>query len=142
MACPSNQTTNRYTTNPPATLTNLAIQWNLFGLKGRLAELQLLISQYNPLIIALQETLSPKSKLPSNYIKGYTLYIHENSSNPNINGVAIAVNSEFPHRKLSISTPLQAIAIEIDFPIKVTIISICLLSSINTHRLSKELRVL
>lgn len=111
---------------PQPSQTCLAIQWNLFGLKGRIAELQLLISKFNPIAIALQETLVPENSIPSNFIKGYNLYILENPDNPERTGTAIAIKNDIPHRRVNLPahTGLLAIAIEIEFPVKVTLISI------------------
>lgn len=107
-------------TPPPC----LALQWNLLGLRGRLPELQLLISQFNPIALALQETMVPESKITPNFIKGYNLFIHENPDNPYKTGTAIAIRNDIPHRRINFSSSLLAIAVEIDFPFKITLISV------------------
>ena len=40
---------------------NVILQWNCNGLKGNRIELEILIAQYKPAIICLQETLLDKS---------------------------------------------------------------------------------
>lgn len=132
--------TNRQIPSQSSPSNVLALQWNLLGLRGRLPELQLLISQFNPIALALQETMVPKSKIPSNFIKGYELYICENLENPDKTGSAIAIKSDIPHRCIDISTPLQAIAIEIDFPFKVTLVSIYISPSHQSNQANQTLK--
>lgn len=50
----------------------------------------------------------------------------ENPDNPLTKGSAIAIKSNIPHRRIDISSSLEAIALEIDFPLKITIVSIYL----------------
>lgn len=107
----------------PSNLT-LALQWNLLGLRSRISELQLLISEYNPIALALQETMIPISKTYPNLIKNYDLYLCENPDNPQKTGSAIAVKNDIPHRNITFSSPLVAVAVEIEFPFKIILISL------------------
>lgn len=68
--------------------------------------------------------MMPESKTPPNFIKGYTLYIRENPDNPSKTGTAIAIKSDIPHRKIDVSSSVLAIGIEIDYPYKVTLLSL------------------
>lgn len=120
---PTQNTQNTDNLNPPSSQT-LALQWNILGLRGRLPELQLLINQFNPTVIALQETLVPESQISSNFLKGYTLYVKENSDNRLKCGIALAVKSDIPHRRIELPSLPPAIAVEIDYPIKATLVSI------------------
>lgn len=121
-------------------LENIALQWNIQGLRCRLPELKLLISRYNPISIALQETMLPESLLNPNLLKDYTLYIKENHVNPTKTGLGLAVKTDTPHRRIDLSPSSPAIAIEIDFPIKITIVSIYIsLSSPANSRLKTHL---
>ena len=76
---------------------NVILQWNCCGLLDKRVDLELLISDYSPAMICLQETLLPKdvenkkeNELNSKYkFKGYKGYFK--CINSGRNGVAIYV---------------------------------------------------
>lgn len=143
MANGTNTSHNHLPSNISSPLSCLALQWNIYGIRGRLPELQLLISEFNPIALALQETMVPTSKLPINFIKDYNLYICENPDNPDKTGVALAIKTDIPHRRINISSSLLAVAIEIDFPFKLTLISIYISPTYqNTQTLKSRLKKL
>lgn len=86
------------------------IQWNICGLRGRLPEFQLITNEYNPKIIALQETMFDNSKYYDK-LNGskYKWYIKPGPVKIR-NGVAIAIDKNTPHKELKLTTDLQAIA--------------------------------
>lgn len=55
---------------------SFAVQWNISGLRSHLAELQLLIGKYQPIIIGLQETNADSKRLDQNSLgKNYKLFL-------------------------------------------------------------------
>lgn len=101
-----------------------ALQWNVAGLRARLAELQVLITKHCPTILALQETMTPIKSIPK--IKDYDLYFIQGSHNQSKHGVALGVLKGTPHQQLSVQTELQTIAVRINAGFKATIVSIYL----------------
>ena len=86
------------------------IQWNCRGLKPKLDEISLLISQYNPSVFCLQETfLKPDDTIT---LKGFDTYnyIHSNCQKPS-GGSSIFVKSSCPQRNIQLTTELQATAV-------------------------------
>lgn len=106
--------------NTPASAT----QWNIFGLRHRLAELQLIVREKLPTAILLQETLLPDKSLPENFLNKYTWYTKQGPHASNRNGVAIAIAKNSPHNMIPVRTDLQAIAIQIQTDIRCTLVSI------------------
>ena len=103
----------------------LILQWNIYGLRGRKSDLDILIHEYQPMIITLQETMTnERSMIKYNMSKEYKWYYAHNSSNPNIHGVCIGVKQYVPHSKIDLKTTLQAIAIKCKYPTRATIVSI------------------
>lgn len=82
----------------------------------------------------------PVSKISPNFIKGYELFICENPDNPEKTGSAIAVKTDIPHRRLNISSSLLAIAVEIDFPSKITLVSIYVSPSHQSNQSNQTLK--
>ena len=110
---------------------NVILQWNCNGLKGNRIELEILIAEYSPAVICLQETmLNPDvertqkdvNSLPS-YVKfkGYTGYFKCISSGHN--GIAIYVKNGIIHTPVTLKTRLQALAVRITFQGKEIIVS-------------------
>lgn len=99
-------------------------QWNIFGLRHRLAELQLIISKRRPQAIMLQETLLPDNNLPPDFLRKYQWYTKQGPLAPNRNGVAIAVDRNVTQKLIPIRSDLQAIAVEIESDVKCTLVSV------------------
>lgn len=74
----------------------------------------MLISQYDPIALALQETMVPESTISPDYIKNYKLYLCETPVHPNRIGTAIAIKTGISHRRIDLTSTLQALAIEIE----------------------------
>lgn len=87
------------------------IQWNCRGLKANLNDLLLLITNYQPMVICLQETsLKANDKIK---IKDYSQYnyIHEAQQRAS-GGVSILIRNDIPQSKIPLETKLQAVAVK------------------------------
>ena len=87
----------------------LCVQWCLAY--NNCAELSLLLSQYDPTAVCIQETLLHSNKTAS--FKNYSYYgIPAVENNGSLHGgVALLVKNTTPHQQLHINTGLQAIAL-------------------------------
>jgi len=87
------------------------LQWNIRGLQANREELNILLSNFNPILVSLQETFHKPDKIAT--FKYYSLYnLPSEESNGTIHGgIAILVNSAVPHSQIQLNTSLQAIAI-------------------------------
>jgi len=87
------------------------MQWNMRRLQANREELSLLLSQYHPTAVCIQETLLHSNKTASfqNYLY-YGIPAVENNSSLH-GGVAILVKNTTPHQQLHINTGLQAIPV-------------------------------
>ena len=87
------------------------MQWNCQGLRAKYEELKLLIQEYSPIAISLQETkLDSYTPCPREYSYFRTEY------DPAVGchgGCLLYVRRDIPHLPLVINTPLQAVAIQI-----------------------------
>jgi len=105
------------------------MQWNMRGLQANREELSLLLSQYHPTAVCIQETLLHSNKTAS--FKNNSYYgipaVENNSSFHG--GVAILIKNSTPHQQLHINTGLQAIAVRATYK-TITICSIYLFPSI------------
>ena len=91
---------------------NSIIQWNLNSLFNNLAELRLLIKEYEPSIKCLQETHLNKDIFS---IRGFNQYCKNIDADPQAKGgVAIFVKKAILSQHLAISSNLQAIAVRIE----------------------------
>ena len=110
---------------------NVILQWNCRGLKDKRHELDLLIAEYSPAVICLQETLlssnvekcqKDNKPLPSfTQIRGYKSYFRCIETGKN--GVAIYVKNTVIHSPIKLVTPLQALAVCVSFQEKEFIVS-------------------
>jgi len=102
------------------------MQWNMRGLQANREELSLLVSQYDPTAVCIQETLLHSNKTPS--FKNYSYYgIPAVENNNSLHGgVAVLIKNSTPHQQLHINTGLQAIALWATCHKTITICSIYL----------------
>jgi len=109
---------------------SVLMQWNMRGQQANREELSLLLSQYHPTAVCIQETLLHGNKTAS--FKNYSYYgipaVENNSSLHG--GVAILIKNSTPHQQLHINTGLQAIAVRATCHKTITICSIYLSPSI------------
>jgi len=96
------------------------------GLQTNREELSLLLSQYDPTAVCIQETLLHSNKTAS--FKNYSYYgIPAVENNGSLHGgVAILVKNTTPYQQLHINTGLQAIALRATCHKTITICSIYL----------------
>ena len=96
------------------------------GLQANREELSLLLSQYDPTAVCIQETLLHSNKTAS--FKKYTYYgIPVVETNGSLHGgVGMLVKNTTPHQHLHINTGLQAIALRATCHKTITICSIYL----------------
>lgn len=101
------------------------IQWNICGLRGKIAELQLISNEYEPDILALQETMFDEKKYVHRMDHSkYDWYLKAWNQNSARNGVALAINKNIPHTEVTLNTDLQAIACRTNDGNPITYVSI------------------
>ena len=100
--------------------SGLIIQWNLNGLRARLAHLQSLISLEQPKIIALQE-LKMNADQPL-YLRNFVMY-KLCRVGVGGGGVCLAVHTSLPSVPLQLNSDLEAVACKVFF--KDTCLNIC-----------------
>lgn len=104
------------------------IQWNINGYYKKIEQLSLLIHQQNPICLCLQETNFIKDRCAS--LKSYNkFYKNRLEANRASGGVAIFAKPSTLPEPVPIVTELEAIAIRIKYPTKVTICNIYLPNS-------------
>ena len=118
---------------------NVVLQWNCNGLRSNRIELEILIQEYKPAVICLQETLldpniencqSDVNSLPYFVqFRGYKGYFKCIPSGRN--GIAIYVRNNVIHTPLDLKTRLQALAVRISFQGKEFIVSNHYTSNLN-----------
>ena len=84
------------------------IQWNIRGLQANKEELNILLSNFNRILVSLQETFLKPDKTAT--FKHYSLYnLPSEESNGTIHGgIAILVNSAVLHSQIQLNTSLQS----------------------------------
>lgn len=103
---------------------NVVLQWNAHGLRSKLSEIELLASRLKPCVMALQETMTKVADIPPDFLeRRYKWYIrpHKNAC---IHGTGLAVREDIPHRVVQLDTDLEANAVTIQYPSKLTIVSL------------------
>ena len=101
------------------------IQWNCWGIKPNYEEIKCIMTNYNPNIICLQETLL--NETDNITLKGYDTYNQTNRSardNQPTGGTSIIIKNQIPHAVLPLQTNLQAIALKASLHRTITICSI------------------
>lgn len=88
------------------------LQWNINGLYQHITELKLLLNQYEPVIICVQEThLLPHHNLK---IPNYDIIRKDFVDGMNASGgVAILIKNIIHHKKINLDTTLQVVALQI-----------------------------
>ena len=107
------------------------LQWNCRGLRSNRENLELLMNQYSPLAICLQETKLGLAITPT--FKYYSTYYNNTESGQG--GVALMVKNSFVHSAIPLMTNLQAVAACITICNKAyTVCSIYIPPSSTLHR--------
>lgn len=104
--------------------SNVVLQWNVRGLRTRFSEVQLLANRLKPCVLALQETKIKVADLPRGYLGGrYKWYIQPHKD-ALTHGAGLAVREDVPHKVVHLNTDLEATAVTIQYPYKLTVVSI------------------
>lgn len=101
------------------------LQWNINGLYIHRNDLQYIINNNDCYVVALQEThLKPSNKF---HIKGYS-FVNKDYVEGKIacGGVGILIKNCIPYNVIDLNTPLQAVAVRLEAPIPLTVISLYL----------------
>lgn len=118
--------------------TTSILNWNIRGFFTNKYELQVLINEFNPLYITLQET---KLNIDTQ-LNNYKSYIKNKTSSQDINacgGVMTLVNSNIQSFPYHLNTNLQAIAVHVTYPFDFIICNIYLEHGLLIQTLEDEL---
>ena len=110
--------------------TQHTLQWNCFGYNTHQLELNMLVNNYSPLIINIQET-----KFNINFQPKYNHYIpyfkNHNSQTIAHGGVLTFVHETITSCEIPLVTSLQAVAVKVSYPFEHVICNIYLPGSQN-----------
>lgn len=102
---------------------NVLIQWNCRGCIRSYCDIKMLLKKFNPICLCLQEThFGPEQPYS---LKGYEI-IRKDFENraKKCGGVALFMRKGFRYSTLHLSTTIQAVAITVHVPMKITLCSI------------------
>lgn len=104
-------------------MENTIVQWNCNGYYSKLTDLKLLLHQYQPKVLCLQEThLAPKN---NPILTNYTQYRYDHIEGQRASGgVATFIHNKTYSKQINIQTELQAITTQIHITEK-EILTIC-----------------
>ena len=106
-------------------MLNNIIQWNLQSLKSKFAELKLLINQYMPACICLQETLAHINKITN--ISGYNmLHSPVTRNDGHERGSSLLIHKKIHYDLIPLNTNLQAVAAKVYWGKQYTVCSVYL----------------
>ena len=104
-------------------MLNRILQWNCRGLKANYEETLLLLKDYEPAALCLQETHLKDTDNIS--IRNYTAFHTVSANNERAaGGVSIFINNNAPHSHIPLNTNLQAVAVSISLHRVITLCSI------------------
>lgn len=100
------------------------IQWNINGIYNNYTELQLILKNYSPAIITLQETHIPHNytPIPPNNYKG--LFNNNPHNTTKKQGTGILIHKDIPYIPQTTNSQIQCTAVKILAPTQLTILSI------------------
>jgi exonuclease III len=106
--------------------SNTILQWNIRSLSSNLIDLQILIDQYSPIAICLQETLLKSTKIIN--LRQYEHFFKTNVARDGrpIGGTSILINKIIPHSPISLVSELQVVAVRVTLHRTFTLCSIYL----------------
>nr|CAH7731754.1 unnamed protein product [Callosobruchus chinensis] len=101
------------------------LQWNCNGCISHLNELRIMLKEYDPFCISLQEThFKPTSPFS---LRGYNIYRKDVDATIRAKGgVAIFLKSNIGAKEILLDTNIQVVAVTIEAPLNVTLCSIYL----------------
>lgn len=104
---------------------NCIIQWNCRGLVKRYTDLKMLLREFNPICVCVQETHLQVRQPYS--LRGYDLIRKDHTDGQRASGgVAVIIRNGVYFEPLALRTRLQAVAIRINTPMKITLCNIYL----------------
>ncbi|KAG5865563.1 hypothetical protein JTB14_026678 [Gonioctena quinquepunctata] len=105
------------------TKSEIIIQWNCNGCKTHYGEFKIILAEKSPFCICLQE-FHFKPGEPSN-LRGYNSFRKDIEPNLRAHGGVITfVKESIPVNHVVLHTNIQAVAVQVDFPYKITICNI------------------
>src|SRR5215831_13384717 len=119
-------------------LPHTILQWNCRGIRPNIDEIHILIQNFNPAVICLQETLLTADHSFS--IRNFSIYNYVNTSTSRASGgTTILVSSRIFHQKINLDTDLQAVAVHVSISHMIGIYSIYLPpgTALNKNELDK-----
>lgn len=99
------------------------VQWNINGLLNNYVDLNIILQQYAPEIICLQETHIPHSKTAYAPNKYHCYFSNSPNNKTCKQGVAMFVKKSLIHKFIPIASNIQSVAVEVDIGFKITIIT-------------------
>lgn len=119
------------------------LQWNVNGAHERYPELQLIVNEHQPAIIAVQETRVSRTTVFQKFHHGeYDWSIRLGPRSSSQNGVGLAVHKNSSYKFLSLRTPLQVVAAQVMYPVAATYASIYIPCHTPPQMLQEELQKL
>lgn len=104
---------------------NKIVQWNCDGFYSHHEDFKLIIQDYNPYIICIQETKFKHDHIP--ILKNYkSFYKNVNSTTVAKGGVVTFVNENFDCEEIAITSNIQAVAVKVYYPVEFIICNIYL----------------
>ena len=105
-------------------MSNTILQWNCRGYKSNLNEIQILIQEYSPAVISLQETLI--TQIENFKLKHFnSYYVAASVTNGKAHGgVGLMVRNDIPQREIQLTTNLLAHAVSVTFHKTITICNV------------------
>ena len=102
---------------------NTIIQWNINGYYTHYEKFQILINNFSPDIICLQETNFKKNHQPT--LKYFNTFV-KNRVNENhaSEGVAIVISDKYDFTEIKLNSNLETVVISISFPKRIHICNI------------------
>ena len=91
------------------------LQWNIRGLESNREQLQLLVKQFTPLVLCLQECLSPSVSFSPFQV------VSSLNKNEHFRGISLLCHSSVLASPVSLDTPLEAVAARVSLGKTVTI---------------------
>ena len=116
------------------------IQWNINGFFTHYEQLQILLKQYDPIILCLQETNFKKHQHPG--LKKYTTFSKNRNCEDQASGeVFIAVSEQFDAFEILLITDFEAIAVTVQLPNKIHLCNIYLPNSQTLNLVDLEILI-
>lgn len=103
--------------------SSLAIQWNMNGYSNNLADLELLIAESTPVIIALQEIHRSDTKTMEKTLQGQYNWILKGGANI-YQSAAIGIHRSTTYVDIIPNSDLIAVAARVESPFPITVVSI------------------